>query len=102
MTLPVIAPKWLRPKNKRICRRSVGYSTRFWKTYKEIYFSTLQIGKTQLLQKPHTMKKLACFTLIFATIIAMGSCTVDDSNDIEIIKPGDTVITGTIASEMPL
>jgi len=45
------------------------------------------------------MKKLVYFTLIFATIIAMGSCSVDDSNDIEIIKPGDTVITGGHAPE---
>ncbi|WP_373518983.1 hypothetical protein [Pricia sp.] len=44
---------------------------------------------------------MAYFTLIFATIIAMGSCTIDDSNDIEIIKPGDTVITGIIAPEKP-
>ncbi|SDE08621.1 hypothetical protein SAMN05421636_103192 [Pricia antarctica] len=48
------------------------------------------------------MKKLAYFTLIFATLIAMGSCTVDDSNDIEIIKPGDTVIIGTIVPKKPL
>lgn len=40
------------------------------------------------------MKKLAYFILIFATVIAMASCSVDDSNDIEIIKPGETVITG--------
>lgn len=48
------------------------------------------------------MKKLAYFTLIFAAIIAMGSCTVDDSNDIEIIKPGDTVIIGTNVQKKPL
>ncbi len=48
------------------------------------------------------MKKLAYFALILATIIAMGSCTIDDSNDIEIIKPGDTVIIGTIFIKKPL
>ncbi len=48
------------------------------------------------------MKKLAYFALIFASLIAMGSCSVDDSNDIEIIKPGDTVITGILAPERPL
>jgi len=47
------------------------------------------------------MKKMAYFALIFAMIIAMGSCTVDDSKDIEIIKPGDTVITGVRATEKP-
>ncbi len=69
---------------------------------KEIDFSTLPLGKTQLLKKPHTMKKLAYFTLIFATIIAMGSCTVDDSNDIEIIKPGDTTIVGKVTIKKPI
>ncbi len=48
------------------------------------------------------MKKLTYFVLILGSIIAMGSCSVDDSNDIEIIKPGDTVITGVLASEKPL
>lgn len=48
------------------------------------------------------MKKLAYFTLIFATIVAMGSCSVDDSSDIEIIKPGDTVIMGRLAPKKGL
>lgn len=48
------------------------------------------------------MKKLVYFTLVFATIIAMGSCSIDDSNDIEIIKPGDTTIYGKVLVEKPI
>ncbi|NNE78456.1 MAG: hypothetical protein HKN31_15445 [Pricia sp.] len=41
------------------------------------------------------MKKLVYMVFIFATILAMGSCSIDDSNDIDLITPGDTVIIGT-------
>ncbi|MGB6151532.1 MAG: hypothetical protein WBG48_06025 [Pricia sp.] len=47
------------------------------------------------------MKKIVYFTLIFASIVAMGSCSVDDSNDIEIIKPGDTTIFGKTSTKKP-
>jgi len=40
------------------------------------------------------MKKLLSVVFVLTVIIAMSSCTVDDSNDIEVIKPGDTVIMG--------
>lgn len=40
------------------------------------------------------MKKLLVTGIILTAIIAMSGCNIDDSNDIEIIKPGDTVITG--------
>ncbi|MBC6998085.1 hypothetical protein [Cytophaga sp. FL35] len=40
------------------------------------------------------MRKILAVSFILFAIIAMGSCSIDDSNDIEIIKPGDTVITG--------
>ncbi|WP_161496087.1 hypothetical protein [Zobellia sp. OII3] len=43
------------------------------------------------------MKKLASLLFILTTIIIFSSCSVDDSNDIEIIKPGDTVIMGKVA-----
>lgn len=40
------------------------------------------------------MKKLLSLVVVLTAIVAMSSCSVDDSNDIEIIKPGDTVILG--------
>lgn len=40
------------------------------------------------------MKKLLSLVVVLTTIVAMSSCSVDDSNDIEVIKPGDTVIIG--------
>ena len=47
------------------------------------------------------MKKLIYLTLIVSGIIAMGSCSIDDSNDIEIIKPGDTTIVGKSLIKKP-
>lgn len=40
------------------------------------------------------MKKLVLAFSILCAIAAMGSCSTDDSNDIDLIKPGDTVIIG--------
>ncbi|WP_209404051.1 hypothetical protein [Pseudozobellia sp. WGM2] len=40
------------------------------------------------------MKKILFSLSILGTVVAFSSCSIDDSNDIEIIKPGDTVITG--------
>jgi hypothetical protein len=40
------------------------------------------------------MKKILMVLTIASSMIAMGSCSIDDSNDIEIIKPGDTTIVG--------
>jgi len=48
------------------------------------------------------MKKLALVAFVLVTVIAMGSCSVDDSNDIEVIKPGDTVIIGKKMERLPL
>ncbi len=45
------------------------------------------------------MRKLASVVFILTLIIAMSSCSIDDSNDIEILKPGDTVIIGKLVSE---
>lgn len=36
---------------------------------------------------------------IFTIVITMGSCSIDDSNDIEVIKPGDTVIIGKTSTK---
>ena len=47
------------------------------------------------------MKKVALIAFVFASIIAMGSCSIDDSNDIEVIKPGDTVIVGKHIKQSP-
>lgn len=40
------------------------------------------------------MKKLIAIAFVLTTLIAVGSCSTDDNNDIEIIMPGDTVIMG--------
>lgn len=40
------------------------------------------------------MKKILLVCSVLYGFIVMSSCSTDDSNDIEIIKPGDTVITG--------
>ncbi|MGB7395924.1 MAG: hypothetical protein WA913_16175 [Pricia sp.] len=40
------------------------------------------------------MKKIILVLTLLAFFAAMASCTTDDSNDIEIIKPGDTTIIG--------
>lgn len=68
-------------------------------------FSALPLSETWSLEKStlknRLMKKLVYFTLIFAGIVAMGSCSVDDSNDIEIIKPGDTTIFGKVSTKKP-
>ncbi|SHJ80539.1 hypothetical protein [Pseudozobellia thermophila] len=42
------------------------------------------------------MKKFILAFAILCTIAAMGSCSTDDSNDIDLIKPGDTVIVGKV------
>ena len=36
------------------------------------------------------MKKLLCIGVLFFAIIGMSSCSYDDSNDIDIIVPGDS------------
>ncbi|MBU2947483.1 hypothetical protein KO521_12245 [Zobellia uliginosa] len=40
------------------------------------------------------MRKFAAVLFVLTVIIILSSCSIDDSNDIEVIKPGDTVITG--------
>ncbi|WP_276167889.1 hypothetical protein [Zobellia alginiliquefaciens] len=40
------------------------------------------------------MRKFATVLFVLTVIIILSSCSIDDSNDIEVIKPGDTVITG--------
>ncbi|WP_198439731.1 hypothetical protein [Pareuzebyella sediminis] len=47
------------------------------------------------------MKKALRIAFIFITILTMGNCSIDDSNDIEVIKPGDTVITGMNPPRQP-
>ncbi len=36
------------------------------------------------------MKKIVCLGILFFAIIGMSSCSYDDSNDIDIIIPGDS------------
>ncbi|MDB2606692.1 hypothetical protein N9Y48_02810 [Zobellia sp.] len=43
------------------------------------------------------MKKFVSVLSVLTVIILISSCSIDDSNDIEVIKPGDTVITGAVA-----
>ncbi len=43
------------------------------------------------------MKKLICIAIVFFAIIGMSSCSYDDSNDIDLIMPGDTTTTGLVA-----
>ncbi|WP_289039051.1 hypothetical protein [uncultured Zobellia sp.] len=45
------------------------------------------------------MKKFAFVLFLLTIIIVISSCSIDDSNDIEVIKPGDTVITGKVLKE---
>jgi len=45
------------------------------------------------------MKKTLWVLLILVTFVGFGSCSIVDSNDIEIIKPGDTVISGKNSAE---
>ena len=40
------------------------------------------------------MKKWLALVILFITIVGMNSCSYDDSNDIDIITPGDTTKTG--------
>ncbi|WP_194524595.1 hypothetical protein [Zobellia roscoffensis] len=42
------------------------------------------------------MKKFAAVLFVLTVIIILSSCSIDDSNDIEVIKPGDTVLTGKV------
>ncbi|MCJ7466585.1 MAG: hypothetical protein MUO53_07820 [Maribacter sp.] len=42
------------------------------------------------------MKKLICIGIVFLAIIGMSSCNYDDSNDIDIIMPGDTTTNGFV------
>ena len=47
------------------------------------------------------MKKILAVFLVFGAIVAMSSCTYDDSNDIDVLNPNDS-IRGTIyETEMP-
>ncbi|HET8735854.1 MAG TPA: hypothetical protein VFM69_04575 [Pricia sp.] len=48
------------------------------------------------------MKKMLLILSMACSMVAMASCTTDDSNDIEILKPGDTTIVGRSSVTMPL
>lgn len=48
------------------------------------------------------MKKVLAVFLVFGAIIAMGSCDYDDSNDIDVLNPNDSIQGTTIKSKMPL
>ncbi len=47
------------------------------------------------------MKKFLAVFFVFGAIIAMGSCDYDDSNDIDVLKPNDSIQGTTIKSKMP-
>ncbi|MBD0850725.1 hypothetical protein [Maribacter arenosus] len=40
------------------------------------------------------MKKIVLIGMVLASVITMGSCDYDDSNDIDIIAPNDSTQTG--------
>ncbi len=43
--------------------------------------------------KLSAMRKLICVGLILAMIIAIGSCSYDDSNDLDVLTPNDSTQT---------
>lgn len=43
--------------------------------------------------KLSAMRKLICIGLILAMIIAIGSCSYDDSNDLDVLTPNDSTQT---------
>lgn len=40
------------------------------------------------------MKKIVFVIVIFGSILAMSSCDYDDSNDIDVLNPIDSTVTG--------
>ncbi len=46
------------------------------------------------------MKKLICIAIVFLAIIGMSSCNYDDSNDIDLIMPGDTTTTASYSKNV--
>ncbi|MRI02288.1 hypothetical protein GH721_17215 [Kriegella sp. EG-1] len=41
------------------------------------------------------MKKTLAICIIFISIIAMSSCDYDDSNDIDVLTPHDSIVDNT-------
>jgi len=40
------------------------------------------------------MKKLLYIGILLCAIVAMGSCDYDDSNDLDLLTPHDSTLTG--------
>lgn len=47
------------------------------------------------------MKKVLAVFLVFGTIVAMSSCNYDDSNDIDVLNPYDTIQGVNYETKMP-
>ncbi|MGB5436450.1 MAG: hypothetical protein WBM98_11225 [Maribacter sp.] len=40
------------------------------------------------------MKKILLLGIVLASVIGMGSCDYDDSNDIDVLTPNDSITSG--------
>lgn len=47
------------------------------------------------------MKKVLAVFLVFGSIIAMSSCDYDDSNDIDVLNPYDSIQGTNYETKMP-
>ncbi|MEP2688245.1 hypothetical protein [Maribacter dokdonensis] len=47
------------------------------------------------------MKKVIYAIILSCSITIMASCDYDDSNDIDILTPNDTIETGAVIKKLP-
>ena len=47
------------------------------------------------------MKKVLAVFMVFSAIVAMDSCDYDDSNDIDVLNPNDTIQGSSYKTKMP-
>lgn len=45
------------------------------------------------------MKKIVFVVVILGSILAMSSCDYDDSNDIDVLNPIDSTVTGIVQTK---
>jgi hypothetical protein len=48
------------------------------------------------------MKKILLIGFVLASVMAMGSCDYDDSNDLDVITPNDSTETGIVLNNKTL
>ncbi|MEB8344917.1 hypothetical protein OO010_02590 [Flavobacteriaceae bacterium KMM 6898] len=47
------------------------------------------------------MRKILAVSFVFSAIVAMSSCNYDDSNDIDVLNPNDSIKGSSYETKMP-